>query len=587
RKRMRALGQGLMGCSLAVLYVSIFAGFSLYELMPQTAAFGAMVLVTAAGVTLAILHDALPLGFIAVLGGLLTPVMLSTGEDSRDALFAYLTVLDLGVLGVGIFKRWRALDILAFAGTWLLFAGWFSSFYREAAMVPALLWMGVFFIIFLVVPFAYQLRLSTPSAIESFTMALANAAVFFSYAFWILREDYQYVLGFIALGMTVCYVTLGALFRRRVPEDARSIFGFVALSVIFLTMAVPLHLRVHGITLAWAIEGPVLLYLGYVYRYQPVRIAGFLVICLAVGRLFLRHWPEAHGDYTLFFNEHFATSMCVPIAGAAYALIHHRLRSQADRLDLILMAVTMIGAGFLALLIFHHETYRWLYHWSVDHKMRARYLPSCAITAIWSLGALGFLAGAVLSKSRVSYYAGIGALAAAILCFVYAYGHDRRLEYMIFLNFRFGASLVLVIAGACYAVVAYGYGNLFSQTDRPAFKPLAIVAGLIPLALLSCETYTYCYESISSRRKARYMAQMSLSIVWGLYAVTGLAVGFWKKVKELRLAALVLLAVVSIKLVLVDLATLKQIYRIVSFVVLGMLMILASYLYHRLEKRLG
>ena len=77
---------------------------------------------------------------------------------------------------------------------------------------------------------------------------------------------------------------------------------------------------------------------------------------------------------------------------------------------------------------------------------------------------------------------------------------------------------------------------------------------------------------------------MALSVVWGVYAVVWLAIGFWKKIWEFRIAALGLLAVVAIKVVLVDMATVKQIYRIISFVVLGLMMISASYLYHRLEQ---
>ena len=117
RRKMRALGQGLIGAGLAILYVSLFAAHGLYGLLPQTATFALMVIVTAGGMVLAVMHDAVPVSFLAVLGGLLTPVMLRTGRDPRDALFAYLLLLDLGVLGVAFFKRWRALNVLAFIGT--------------------------------------------------------------------------------------------------------------------------------------------------------------------------------------------------------------------------------------------------------------------------------------------------------------------------------------------------------------------------------------------------------------------------------------------------------------------------------------
>ncbi len=81
---------------MAILYVSLFAAYGLYGLLPQAVTFVLVAIVTAGGVVL------------AVLGGLLTPVVLRTERDPRDALFAYLLLLDLGVLGVAFLKRWRA-----------------------------------------------------------------------------------------------------------------------------------------------------------------------------------------------------------------------------------------------------------------------------------------------------------------------------------------------------------------------------------------------------------------------------------------------------------------------------------------------
>ena len=156
-RKMRPLGQGLIGGGLAILYVSLFAACSVYPLISQPVAFGAMVLVTAGGVALAVRHDALALSMLAVLGGLLTPVLVSTGEDARDALFAYLVILDLGVVAVAWWRKWRPLEVLAFAGTYILFAGWYRRFYSDSAMVPTLLWLGAFYAMFLLLPLSLPL----------------------------------------------------------------------------------------------------------------------------------------------------------------------------------------------------------------------------------------------------------------------------------------------------------------------------------------------------------------------------------------------------------------------------------------------
>ena len=127
----------------------------------------------------------------------------------------------------------------------------------------------------------------------------------------------------------------------------------------------------------------------------------------------------------------------------------------------------------------------------------------------------------------------------------------------------------------------------FPNRDRQAAWILSIATGSFLLILLSAETYSYCVENIPDRIKASWAAHMSLTIVWGLFAIMALALGFVQQVRTLRMGALGLLAIAGLKLVLVDMANMAQIYRIVSFVVLGLLMIVASFLYHRLEITLG
>ena len=578
RRKMRALGQGLVGGGLAILYVSLFAAFSFYHLVPQLPAFAAMVIVTAAGMTLAVLHNALPVSFLAVLGGLLTPVLLSTGEDARDALFSYLVLLNLGVLGVALFRGWRALDALAFVGTAGLFAGWYFEFYDQSAMVPTLLWLAGFYVIFLLLPFLHHLRHGTLIALERFVMALANAALAFTCAYAILRVEHRHVLGFVALGMAACYAALGSQIRRRISADSRGLFGFIALAVFFLTMAVPLHLKVHGITLAWAIEGPVLLYLGCRYRYRPVRIGGFIVLVLASLRLFIAHSPLHDAAFTPIWNRHFGGVIFLPLASAAFAFIHHRWRKEALPADRALKLASAIGGGFIALMILHAELGLWLQY------SERPYLARCAVVVVWAAGALCFLGGGVRARSLAPRVAGLGALAIALLLAFRPYAHDVPGDYLIFLNARFIAGLAAVLAVFYYAFVLRRRREICTAWEQRRAQFLYAAGGLTLLALLSAEAYSYCIETVSDRRKAEWTALMSVSLVWGIYAAAALSVGFWRRVRPLRLSALGLFGVTALKLVLVDIAGVKQVYRILSFFVVGLLMIAGAYLYHRAEK---
>jgi hypothetical protein len=128
-------GQALGGAGIATLYASLFAGHTLYHLMPPTATFAAMAFVTALAAAIAVRRDAFVLAVIGLVGGFATPVLLSTGEDHRYALFSYIALLDAAFLFVAAKRNWMALTAMALVGTTLIYAGWASE-YLDSGGVP-------------------------------------------------------------------------------------------------------------------------------------------------------------------------------------------------------------------------------------------------------------------------------------------------------------------------------------------------------------------------------------------------------------------------------------------------------------------
>ncbi len=581
-KGWRVLGQCLMGLGMALLYAAFFAAFSLYDprVMSQMPAFALMVAVTIAGMALAIMYRALPLAFMAVLGGLLTPILLSTGVDARDPLFTYLLLLNLGVLCVAFFRGWRALDVLAMAGTFFIYAGWYVQFYKDEAIVPALAWLGAFYVVYLALPFAHQLVRKAAIPIERFLMALANAAFVFGFAWMMLYKDYQHTLGFVALGMAAVYLVLGTLLRRRLPDDARAMFAAIAMAVVFLTMAVPLHLRLHGITLAWAVEAPVLVYLGYRYRYRPVRWLGAAVLLVSVIRLFEAHWPLHDQEllYTLFANVKFGSAMIVPAAMGLFALIHQWLRGRGEIEDRVMKVLSALAGGLLALLVVHSEIGGWL-----ENEGYA-YLAACSVTALWSLGAAAYLAAGTRWRSIPAWGVGAFVLFVALVLGAQAFDYGLWREHMLVGNLRFAVCLTAVlVAFACGAIIRRRVPGGPGGDAARVFAACLLWGGIVSLlALLSAEAYSYCMDSVVEN--ANRAGQMGITIVWGLYATSLLFVGFWRRLRALRFAALGLFGLSALKLLLVDMIGIKDVYRIIAFLVVGLLIVVASYLYHRLEK---
>ena len=104
--------------------------------------------------------------FLSLLGGFLTPVIVSTGENLPIPLFSYVLILSVGAMLCAYYRKWRAVNVLAFAGTFTLYTGWFEKFYRPAMrttegtpeqMVIALVWLWVFFAVYLILPILSEL----------------------------------------------------------------------------------------------------------------------------------------------------------------------------------------------------------------------------------------------------------------------------------------------------------------------------------------------------------------------------------------------------------------------------------------------
>ncbi len=155
RRRYAVTSQTLCATGVVILYAVTFACRAFYHFgfFGPVPTFLLMVLITATAFVLAVRLDAQVVAVLGMLGGFLTPVLLSTGEDNPLGLFGYVALLDLGLLAVAQRKRWDHLASLAALGTVAMQVGWFAKFFEPEKIFIAqgvflgfpLLFLGVFF----------------------------------------------------------------------------------------------------------------------------------------------------------------------------------------------------------------------------------------------------------------------------------------------------------------------------------------------------------------------------------------------------------------------------------------------------------
>ncbi len=191
-ERFRAKGYRIFSFSLkavgiGVLYLSLWASFQIYHLLPSEAVFGCMLLVTAATCTMALTQDAEILAVFAISGGFATPGLLSTGQNREIALFCYVVLLDLGILALIAFKPWRRLLWMGFGGTLAYYLLWYFSFYNRSQFELTLIFATVFFAIYAAAPLL-MLRQEKGAGMMPLALAFVNAVAYFLQAYAMISE---------------------------------------------------------------------------------------------------------------------------------------------------------------------------------------------------------------------------------------------------------------------------------------------------------------------------------------------------------------------------------------------------------------
>src|SRR6185436_1961778 len=131
RRALAVIAQTLCATGVLILYAVTFACHGLYHFpfFGVVPTFLLMTLITAVAFLLAVRLDAQVVAVLGMLGGFLTPVLLSTGQDNPGGLFGYIALLDAGLLAVALHRRWNYLAPLGAAGTVLMQVAWADRFF--------------------------------------------------------------------------------------------------------------------------------------------------------------------------------------------------------------------------------------------------------------------------------------------------------------------------------------------------------------------------------------------------------------------------------------------------------------------------
>ena len=301
RDRRAGYAMSLQGAAIGILYLTVFAALRLYQLLPPVAAFALLFWIAGVSSFLAIRQDAMALAVLGIVGGFAAPVLTSSGGGSHVMLFSYYAVLNAAIFAVAWFKAWRLLNVVGFVCTFVVGTLWGITRYRPEDFATTEPFLILFFLFYVGIATLYAVRRSL--AVERYvdaTLVFGTPLVAAGLQGALVRHI-EYAMAWSAIGASAVYLLLGRFVYTRHRDDLRLLVeAFLALGLVFATLAVPLALDARLTSATWALEGAALVWIGVRQQHLGPRAFGLLLqvaagIAFALGLSVWTHRLVAGG----------------------------------------------------------------------------------------------------------------------------------------------------------------------------------------------------------------------------------------------------------------------------------------------------
>jgi uncharacterized membrane protein len=320
-------GLALQGGGVGLLYLTIFGALRLFELLPAGPAFALLLAVAALSAVLAVLQDSRALAVLGASGGFLAPILASTGAGSHVALFSYYAVLNGGILAIAWFKSWRVLNVTGFVFTFGIATVWGVLRYSPDVYATTEPFLVLFFLMYVAIPVLFSRR--EAGRVERYldtTLVFGVPLISFGLQVGLVR-GFAYGSAWSALALGTFYLVLArALWARRGEGLRLLVEAFLALGMVFTTLAIPLAFDGRWTSAAWALEGAAIVWVGVRQQRLPARLFGILLQLLG-GFFYLDDLHQPVGAWPVL-NSVYLGALLLAVAGLFCAWLLQRWRHE-------------------------------------------------------------------------------------------------------------------------------------------------------------------------------------------------------------------------------------------------------------------
>ena len=611
KKKYESFSAVLVSGAMTIFYFVTFIGYSVFNFFPQSLTFILMFLFTAFTVAASLNYNKVVIALIGLVGSYAVPFLLSDNSGRVSILFAYTAIINIGVLIISFYKQWRSLYLSAFVFTWLMLLSLSGNAYKYEDFTPYFIFNLVTFLTFYIAFIFQKIHQEKELKEIDVVLFLSNSLLFFGMGVWYIYDYYtmenRTIMAMFTLVNALLHFGVAYYFHiKKFPSQGLK-YLILVLALSFATLVIPIQFKGSWITVFWSAEAALLFWFGRRKNLLVYERISYAVMVLASISLLI-DWvkapnildivnPDKFIYLTPFGNALFINALLYSAAFGFMAYTHHLTQLANKEIYKILSIILNILCVASLYFIFFREI-------SILCDVRAlqqtpnltnNYVAWEALNnfkTIWrTVYSLLFVTIYTLLNIRVfkskqlgEIQFGINTLLTFIFMTLGLYTFSELRESYLdnpqlslwFLNVRYVG--IVVFAIFCYTSYLL---SRFLNLKEEMQKSLEFVLHLIILWVASSELlhWTELYRSASNYK-------LGLTILWGSYALFLVVLGIFKRKKHLRISGIVLIGFSILKLFLYDTTHLDALRKTIVFVILGFLVLVASFFYNKYTNKI-
>jgi uncharacterized membrane protein len=597
RNSYRSFSSVMAGGGIAVFYFTIAFAFHEYQLFSQTAAFVLMVFITGFAVALSLLYNKVELAVIAVIGGFLAPFLVSNGSGNYLVLFSYLLILDIGILVIAYFKKWPLLLLLAFFFTWIIFGGWLINIFSFSSQAlpykNSLLFATAFYLVFLTTLLINNLRTQKPFKAIDFSLLLFISFSYYAQGMISLsvwnNGAYQ---GIFTMALGLVNLSLAWYIFNSGKGDRNLLYLLIGLTLTFISLAAPVQLHGHSITLFWSAECVLLYWLHQRSGIRIFKYSSALILLLMLISLFM-DWHFANvtnGTYlaVIFTNIQGITTNIIAVASLAlYSYLLQKPGKDSQYVLGITNSWASVALAIAGTLIFYISCLFAVNLYFDD--LETIDLPNAYHQWISYLFAALFLWWLRRTNNVQQTGASIIIITMCFLFYLFSSNNEYGLmKGIIEKKYNPWHAMIHWFSAAFLLYLLLALTREFKEKLQQLGNLYAWLINIALLVFFSIELKFLYVTVLAEPRSIAYFTgqylKAGLTIVWALFSFCIMWLGMKHKYKILRIISLSIFSVALLKLFLFDIRSVSAGGKIAAFIMLGILLLVISFMYQRLKK---